>query len=174
MKSGNHALIAVGTLFFLSDSAHAAITGQIQARLVISAACEVSHATPISASMAARLDFGSQGPTWARPLNANLQGNSSNLQVTCNSQVTGFIVTIDGGSNGDGLSRHLSNGLQTIPYRLFIDAGGTDTYSIGQQRNFAVGNGTQVPIPVYGAVVANTTALPEGIYSDILTITLDW
>ncbi len=28
MKSGNHALIAVGTLFFLADSAHAAITGK--------------------------------------------------------------------------------------------------------------------------------------------------
>jgi len=174
MKSGNHALITVGTLFFLADSAHAAITGQIQARLVISSACEVSRATPLGASMAARLDFGSQGPTWSRPLNANLQGNSSNLQVTCNSQVTGFTVTIDGGTNGDGVSRYLSNGRQSIPYRLFIDAGGTDSYSIGQQRNFAVGNGTQVPIPVYGAVVANTNALPEGVYSDLLTVTLDW
>ncbi|NWB95319.1 spore coat protein U domain-containing protein [Pseudomonas gingeri] len=174
MKSGNHALIAVGSLFFLSDSALAVITGQIQARLVISSACEVSSGTVTSSSMPNRLDFGSQGPTWTRPLSANLQGNSSNLQVACNSQVTGFTVTIDGGANGDGISRYLSNGRQTIPYRLFIDAGGTDTYSIGQQRNFAVGNGNQVPIPVYGAVVANTNALPAGTYSDTLTVTLDW
>ncbi|MCF5398478.1 fimbrial major subunit CsuA/B family protein, partial [Pseudomonas syringae] len=32
----------------------------------------------------------------------------------------------------------------------------------------------QVPIPVFGSVVANTRALPAGIYTDTLTVTLDW
>lgn len=88
--------------------------------------------------------------------------------------MTGFTVTIDGGLNGDGSTRRLSNGRQTIAYRLFLDASGSDSYSIGQQHNFAVTSGAQVPIPVFGSVVANTRALPAGVYTDTLTVTLDW
>ena len=51
---------------------------------------------------------------------------------------------------------------------------GQSAYSIGQQRNFVVTRGTQIPIPVFGSVVANTRALPAGIYTDTLTVTLDW
>ncbi|MBK5542361.1 spore coat protein U domain-containing protein [Pseudomonas sp. TH05] len=171
--------VALGALLLLADDAYAAITGQIDARLVITASCQVSSGTgdvpgsPVSDP--GMLDFGQQGPTWTRPINASLSDSADDqLHVACNSSVTGFTVTINGGLNGDGTTRRLSNGRQTIPYRLFVDASGTDSYSIGQQRNFAVTNGTQVPIPVFGSVVANTRAVPAGIYTDILTITLDW
>jgi spore coat protein U-like protein len=57
---------------------------------------------------------------------------------------------------------------------LFLDASGGESYSIGQQRNFAVTNGAQIPIPVFGSVVANTSAVPAGVYTDTLRVTLDW
>eukprot|EP00659_Diplonema_papillatum_P001583 gene1583-2366_t len=116
------------------------------------------------------------GPTWDKGLGAGISdGDKAALAVSCNpSVVSSFTVTIDGGAHGDGVTRRLSNGRQTIPYRLLADPAGRSTYSIGQQRNFVVTKGAQVPIPVFGSVVANTRALPAGIYTDTLTVTLDW
>jgi spore coat protein U-like protein len=169
-----HAALALGSMLLMADSAQAVMTGQIQAWLVITAACEVNTSSATLPGNVGQLDFGSQGPTWTRSLAADLSSNGSALRVTCNSSVKGFTVTIDGGTHGDGATRRLSNGRQTIPYQLTVDAAGTQSYSIGQQRNFAVSDGAQRPIPVYGAVVANTSALPAGTYSDTLTVTLDW
>ncbi len=176
MVSRGWALVAMGGLLLLADDAQAAVAGQIHARLVITASCEVSKGTdsaPVSPdSGSALLDFGSHGPTWDNRLTSGVtDGDKAPLAVSCNpSLVSSFTVTIDGGVNGDGLS----NGRQTIPYRLSADPLGRSTYSIGQQRNFVVTKGAQVPIPVFGSVVANTRALPAGIYTDTLTVTLDW
>ncbi|WP_028682797.1 Csu type fimbrial protein [Pseudomonas chlororaphis] len=179
MTSRRWALAALGSLLLLAEHAQAAISGQIHARLTIIAGCEVTNgatSTPESPlSDFGLLDFGQHGPTWANPLNASLSGaGNGHLEVACNPSVTGFTVTIDGGLNGDGSTRRLSNGRQTIAYRLFLDASGSDSYNIGQQHNFAVTSGAQVPIPVFGSVVANTRALPAGVYTDTLTVTLDW
>ncbi|WP_265532763.1 Csu type fimbrial protein [Pseudomonas saponiphila] len=179
MKGRNWTIVVLGSLCLLVDDAQAAISGQIQARLVIQASCQVSSAGndpaagPVSDS--GLLDFGRQGPTWVNPIKASLSDSAEGrLQVACNPSVTGFTVTINGGLNGDGTTRRLSNGRQTIPYRLFVDASGSDSYSIDQQRNFAVSSGRRIPIPVFGSVVANTRAVPAGVYTDTLTITLDW
>ena len=180
MVSRGLALVAMGGLLLLADDVQAAVSGQIHARLVITASCEVSKGaatTPVTPdSGAAVLDFGSHGPTWDNRLTSGVtDGEKAPLAVSCNpSLVSSFTVTIDGGVNGNGTTRRLSNGRQTIPYRLSADALGRSAYSIGQQRNFVVTKGTQVPIPVFGSVVANTRALPAGIYTDTLTVTLDW
>ena len=180
MVSRALACIALGGLLLLAEDAQAAVAGQIHARLVITASCQVSKGTdsaPVSPDGgSALLDFGSHGPTWDKGLGAGISdGDKAALAVSCNpSVVSSFTVTIDGGANGDGTTRRLSNGRQTIPYRLSADPQGRSAYSIGQQRNFVVTQGTQVPIPVFGSVVANTRALPAGIYTDTLTVTLDW
>ncbi|MGE8190109.1 Csu type fimbrial protein [Pseudomonas sp. NPDC086278] len=177
MTSKHWMVMAMGALTLLTDDAQAAVSGQIHARLTIIAGCEVSNgATPGSpVSDFGTLDFGLQGPTWNRPLKSSLsEDGSDKLNIACNPSVTGFTVTIDGGAHGDGTTRRLSNGNQTIPYQLFLDASGSRSYSIGQQHNFAVTSGARVPIPVFGSVVANTRALPAGVYTDTLTVTLDW
>lgn len=161
-------------LLVLAGSADAVMSGSIEARLVIMASCEVSSGGTPTVGDIGQLNFGSQGPIWTRPLNANVEGSGGSLQVACNTPTSGFSVSIDGGVNGDGTTRRLSNGHQTIAYHLSTDAAGTDTYSIGQQRNFAVDNARHRSIPVYGVVLANRHALPAGIYRDTLTITLDW
>ncbi|WP_445764962.1 Csu type fimbrial protein [Pseudomonas sp. RIT-To-2] len=159
----------------VADPAVAALSGQIQARLTITAGCEISSAgsTVPSGSMG-NLDFGDQGPTWTAPIGASVSSGSNALQVACNPSVTGFSVTIDGGTNGDGTTRRLSNGSRTIAYQLYLNAAGTERYSIGEQKTFAVHRDGQIPIPIFGAVVANTSALPAGVYSDTLRVTLDW
>ncbi|MBK5417977.1 Csu type fimbrial protein [Pseudomonas sp. TH31] len=177
MTNKHWMVIAVGVLFFLVEDAQAAISGQIHARLVIIAGCEVTNgASPGSpVSDFGSLDFGQQGPTWTHPIKASLSDDASGkLNVACNPSVTGFTVTIDGGAHGDGTTRRLSNGSQTLPYQLFLDASGSQSYSIGQQHNFAVTSAARIPIPVFGSVVANTRAVPAGVYTDTLTVTLDW
>lgn len=169
-------VFAASALALLTGTAQAAVSGQIHARLTLIAGCEVTNAgsdSPVSAL--GTLDFGQQGPTWSAPIKASLEDEASGkLNVACNPSVTGFTVSIDGGTHGDGTTRRLSNGRQTIPYQLFLDASGSQSYRIGQQHNFAVTSGAQVPIPVFGSVVANTRALPAGVYTDTLTVTLDW
>ncbi|PKA68358.1 spore coat protein U-like protein [Pseudomonas baetica] len=176
--TGRHWMVmAAGTLLLLADEAQAAVSGQINARLILIAGCEVTNASDPSGPVSdlGKLDFGRQGPTWDAPIKASLDGDSSGkLNVACNPSVTGFTVTIDGGAHGDGTTRRLSNGRQTLPYQLFLDASGNQSYSIGQQHNFAVTSGAQIPIPVFGSVVANTRAVPAGVYTDTLTVTLDW
>ncbi|MCF8997385.1 fimbrial major subunit CsuA/B family protein [Pseudomonas carnis] len=181
MVSRYLAVTALGGLLLLADDAQAAVVnGQVHARLVITASCEVSkdvETAPVTPEGGtALMDFGSQGPTWSNTLGASISdADNAPLSVSCNpSVVSSFTVTIDGGANGDGTTRRLSNGRQTIPYRLSADAQGRSAYRIGQQRNFVVTQGSQVPIPVFGSVVANTRALPAGIYTDTLTVTLDW
>ncbi|MCU1774150.1 spore coat U domain-containing protein [Pseudomonas sp. 13B_3.2_Bac1] len=176
--TGKHwIVIATATLLLLADDAQAAVSGQIHARLILIAGCEVTNGsspgTPVG--NLGSLDFGLQGPTWTAPIKASLDADSSGrLNVACNPSVTGFTVTINGGTHGDGNTRRLSNGRQTIPYQLYLDASGSQSYSIGQQHNFAVTSGAQIPIPVFGSVVANTRAVPAGVYTDTLTVTLDW
>lgn len=170
-------LIAAGAWGSMTGVAQAAVSGQIHARLTIIAGCEVTNggnaASPVNDF--GTLDFGQQGPTWSSPIKATLgEDGNGKLNVACNPSVTGFTVTIDGGTHGDGTTRRLSNGRQTLPYQLFVDASGNQSYSIGQQRNFAVTSGAQIPIPVFGSVVANTRAVPAGVYTDTLTVTLDW
>ncbi|SDS98311.1 Spore coat protein U (SCPU) domain-containing protein [Pseudomonas asplenii] len=174
MKHRNRAVLAFGSLLFLADRAAAVMTGTIDVQMVISPACEVSSAGAAMSGSLGQLHFGNQGPTWTGPINANIQNSGSTVHVTCNASVNGFTVTIDGGVNGDGSTRRLSNGNRSIAYRLTVDAEGKDSYGVGEQRNFAVSSDIRNPIPVFGVVVANTNALPAGVYRDTLTVTLDW
>ncbi|MDB5995034.1 MAG: putative exported protein [Pseudomonas sp.] len=170
-------VMIAAVLTLLTEDAQAAVSGQIQARLTIIAGCEVTNGGSAGSPVNdfGTLDFGQQGPTWTNPIKASLSDDGSGkLNVACNPSVTGFTVTIDGGTHGDGTTRRLSNGSQTIPYQLFLDASGSQSYSIDQQHNFAVTSGVQIPIPVFGSVVANTRAVPAGVYTDTLTVTLDW
>jgi|GEM_PF-3802161 len=50
MKGRTWTIVALGSLCLLADDAQAAISGQIQARLVITAACQVSSGGDPSAS----------------------------------------------------------------------------------------------------------------------------
>lgn len=177
MKTSQILLISLGPLL-LCPLANAAVSGHIQARLVISAACQISN-VPDDATVGGGLgllDFGTQGPSWTRPISANLDetGGSGTLQVSCNPSVRAFTVSINGGSNDANGMRRLRNGNELIPYQLAADPGGAARYGIGQQRNFSISSAAQIPIPIYGAVVAHPKALPAGIYRDTLMVTLDW
>lgn len=171
-------LLSIGPLLLVSPDAFAAMSGHIQARLVISAACQISGSPGGAGEQpgAGVLDFGSQAPSWVNPLHSRLDeaAGDGSLKVRCNPSVRAFTVSINGGANGNGGTRRLSNGRELIAYQLSADPSGSARYDIGQQRNFSVSSAAQIPIPIYGAVVAHPKALPAGIYRDTLMVTLDW
>lgn len=177
MHTSRILLLSLGPLL-LSTSVHGAMSGHIQARLVLTSACQISSEPDPTAPAATGgvLDFGQQGPLWNQTLRAAIDetGGTGNLQVSCNPQVRAFSVTINGGTNADGTTRRLSNGGVLIPYQLSTDPAGRTNYGIGQQLSFSVSSAAQIPIPIYGVVVANPQALPAGVYRDTLTVTLDW
>ncbi|MDD1012724.1 spore coat U domain-containing protein [Pseudomonas rubra] len=170
-------LLGIAPMLLISPMTFAAVSGQIQARLVISSACQISgDASALETSGGGVLDFGSQGPSWTNPLRSAIEESAGNgsLQVRCNPAVGAFTVSINGGANGNGATRRLSNGRELIAYELSADPSGRAHYAIGQSRNFAITSAAQIPIPIYGAVVAHPKALPAGIYRDTLMVTLDW
>lgn len=177
MQTSRILLLSLGPLL-LSTGVQGAMSGHIQARLVITSACQISSDpdTTAPAATGGVLDFGQQGPLWSQTLRAAIDetGGGGNLQVSCNPQVRAFTVTINGGTNPDGATRRLSNGGVLIPYQLSTDPAGRSNYGIGQQLSFSVSSAAQIPIPIYGVVVANPQALPAGVYRDTLTVTLDW
>ncbi|OLS62879.1 Csu type fimbrial protein [Pseudomonas putida] len=177
MQTSRILLLSLGPLL-LSPAVDGAVSGHIEARLVITSACQISNDPSVTAPAEGGgvLDFGQQGPLWNQTLRAAIDdpGGSGNLQISCNPQVRAFTVTINGGANPDGATRRLSNGGVLIPYQLSTDPAGRSNYGIGQQLNFTVSSAQQIPIPIYGVVVANPKALPAGVYRDTLTVTLDW
>ncbi len=169
-------LLTLGPLLLPAGVAHGTSTGFIQARLVISAACEISSQQPTVAGNTGVMDFGARGPTWDQPLTSRVDEASAegSLQISCTPQVRAFSVRINGGLNGSDGVRRLSNGRELIPYQLAVDPGGNSRYGIGQARTFTISNTEQVPVPIYGVVVAQPRALPVGLYRDTLRVTLDW
>lgn len=171
-------LLSVGPLLLPAGIAHGATTGYIQARLVISAACQISSGTEQPAALAdpGVLDFGARGPNWDQPLRSRVDevGADGSLQISCTPEVRAFNVRINGGLNGNDGVRRLSNGRETIPYQLALDPGGSRHYGIGQAQAFTISSTQQIPIPIYGVVVAQSRALPAGLYRDTLRVTLDW
>jgi len=170
--------LTLGPLLVPGGVAHGSTTGFIQARLVISAACQISSddTQPAVLGNPGLLDFGERGPNWDQPLRSRVDeaGGAGSLQISCTPEVRAFNVRINGGLNGDDGVRRLSNGRELIPYQLAVDPGGNSRYAIGQARAFTINSTQQVPIPIYGVVVAQPRALPAGLYRDTLRVTLDW
>lgn len=171
-------LLSLGPLLVPSAGAHGTSTGFIQARLVISAACQIDSDSEQPATLAnpGLMDFGERGPSWEQPLRTRVDeaGGDGRLQISCTPEVRAFNVRINGGLNGSDGVRRLSNGREMIPYQLAVDPGGNSRYGIGQARAFTINSTRQIPIPIYGVVVAQPRSLPAGLYRDTLRVTLDW
>lgn len=170
-------LLTFGPLLWPMLPAHGSVTGFIQAQLRINAACQIDSAgqPPAVLGNPGRLDFGAQGPRWNEALRTQVDhAAGSALQISCTPSVRAFSVHIDEGQNGGDGVRRLSNGRQTIVYQLAVDPLGAERYTAGQAQTFTITSSRQMPIPIYGVVVAQPRALPAGIYRDTLRVTLDW
>ncbi|AWL27708.1 protein CsuA [Acinetobacter defluvii] len=159
----------------LAAPAMAAITGQVDVKLKISAGCTVENAE-VEGNMNkfGVLDFGQSSSTWANVLTAEVAsaGDGGDLTVVCDESVGQFNVSVNGGERSN---RTLSNATDTVNYNVYQDAGRTQLYAIDQNVPFTVGTGnTPVKVPMFGAVPANATAVSEGDYKDTLLVTVSF
>ncbi|MFJ3368125.1 spore coat U domain-containing protein [Pseudomonas sp. NPDC086251] len=166
-------------LLWVAADAHAVSNGQIYARLTLFDGCVVTSGRPSAfgelQGEGPRLDFGDRGPTWTSALKASVNATvMGRLAVACSSSVADIRVAIDAGLHGDGSTRRLSNGRQTLPYQLFLDPANTESYRINQPHPYSLLGRSSLLIPIYGWLTSNSHALASGIYSDTLTVTLDW
>jgi spore coat protein U-like protein len=166
--------VSVACLAPMTQS-HAAISGQVKARLNVSSGCQVNSNISGSANDFGTLDFHNTGPVWPNVLTAELATTGGGaLQVTCDKDVGSFSVSFDGGLGG---SRELvgPSPEDRIAYELYQDAGRTQTFAANTAVSYSVASGTPVSVPVYGAIAANpTTAKSKGVYSDTLMVTVDF
>jgi spore coat protein U-like protein len=171
-------LLLLGPLLLPSAAVQGASTGFIQARLVISAACLIDSGgqQPATLGNPGVMDFGERGPSWDQPLRSRVDevAGDGSLQISCTPEVRAFNVRINAGLNGSDGVRRLSNGREMIPYQLAVDPGGNSRYGIGQARAFSISSAQQMPIPIYGVVMAQPRSLAAGLYRDTLRVTLDW
>jgi spore coat protein U-like protein len=171
-------LLTLGPLLIPGGAAHGTTTGFIQAQLIISAACQISsdETQPATLANPGLMDFGARGPNWEEPVRSRVDdvGTQGRLQISCTPEVRAFKVSINAGMNGDDGIRRLSNGRELIPYQLAVDPAGRSHYPVGQARPFVINSTRQMPIPIYGVLVAQPRALPAGLYRDTLRVTLDW
>lgn len=155
--------------------AMAAITGQVDVKLNISAGCTVEN-SEIDGSMNkfGVLDFGQSASTWTNVLTAEVAsaGDGGDLTVVCDESVGNFNVSVNGGERSN---RTLSNATDTVSYNVYQDAGRTQLYTIDQNVSFPVGaNNTPVKVPMFGAIPANNIAVSDGDYKDTLLVTVSF
>lgn len=144
-------------------------------KLNISSGCTVDN-SQVEGNMSkfGVLDFGKSASTWSNVLTAEVasSGNGGDLTVTCDADVSQFNVSVNGGERGD---RTLSNATDTVAYNVYQDAARSTLYELNTNVVFPVTAGTAVPVPMYGAIAANTTtAVSTGDYTDTLLVTVSF
>lgn len=160
----------------------AAISGQVEVRLVIDEGCQVTNVDSGDGSINdfGILDFGTHSPTWNNTLAADLSGLSSSsaaLEVECNAGRTEPVtISINEGMNAAGTQRQVSMGAggDVVPYNVYSDASRTTEYAANTPQSFTLDDTGKVTIPVYGRITANETAKAKGTYTDTLVVTLDF
>jgi len=161
MKSFKIGLIA-GVSALLSTAAGFAatpVTGELEVRLEIIAACALEATEPV--------DFGQ----WTAITEA-IPGEGA-VSVRC-AQDLPYTVGLGGGQSGNILSRHMVNGDSSITYQLYQDEGRSNLWGEeeGQVHN-GIGTGEEQKLPVYGQVEGPQDTI-VGLYQDIVTVTLNY
>lgn len=115
------------------------------------------------------LNFGTVGT-----LAANVDA-STNLSVSCSNTVA-YSISLGNGQNGtSATTRKMKNGVNTVDYSLYRDAGRTQTWgsTIGTDTASGTGSGNAVSVPVYARVPVQSTPA-QGTYNDSVVITVTY
>jgi spore coat protein U-like protein len=165
------ALVAI-----IAAPAMAQTTGTIGVTLNVTNACVVNGASSLQANAGnlGTIRFPDQPGIFGN-IDGELvgAGQAGSLSVLC-SPGAAPVLTVGAGQN-DAAGRHrlASNG-NTVPYRLFTDAGRTAEIAIGQQIALPVASAAATVVPIYARVTSNGSVLPAGAYGDTVQVTLSW
>ncbi|MDA8456505.1 spore coat U domain-containing protein [Acidovorax sp. GBBC 3334] len=163
----------------------ATLSGVLGARMMLTSGCVINGGPgTVSGADFGTLDFGSRPATFVGTATATASGGEGGAgvtQIVCSPEITAFSMTIDGGTNpgqGAGVgtgTRAMSNGSAFLPYDVYRDPGHTVPFTAATAiTGIAVPSaGNPFALPIYGLVnKTNAVALPAGLYTDQLQVTL--
>ncbi|NVN43786.1 spore coat protein U domain-containing protein [Asaia siamensis] len=178
-KSLTLSVLTPSLCYPLASHAQTSMTGTIKVSMNLTAACSIGDTILASGANFGNLDFGSDTTLFETKDAQVLSGNAGGISMTCSPGISPQL-TVTGGShdmpqNSGGYLHALANGVNTIPYNLYLDAG----------RSTVLQNGTPVPLVaasttytanIYGRVFGGkqASALPAGEYSDTINVTLSF
>lgn len=164
-------VIAAAFAAFSITSASAQVaqtTGQLEVRLMVTAACEVSGSASGSIGTAV-LDFGSTALLLqAIDADTGTSGTQA-LEVLCNPNVA-YTVNFDAGQNATQTSDRAmrrDGGADLVSYQLYTDASRTTVLT----SVAGVATGATQAIQVFGRVPPQTAPVP-GNFRDVVTVTV--
>lgn len=153
------------------------INGNLTVQLTIGNGCSVTGgSTGGTVNDFGTLDFG-QYSSLADIITGQSTGTSGAIQIQCTTALP-YTVKLDNGQHATGSQRRLIGGVSPsnayINYSLFQNASRTLPWnSDGAGILSAQGTGNAINMIVYGLVPAQTTPA-QGLYSDIVLVTVDW
>jgi len=162
----------------IAISSQAAVTGQVDVLLNVSAGCSVEGAQ-VEGNMNkfGALDFGKTSGVWNNVLTAQVAStaNAGHLSVKCDSaDPIDFKVSIDGGERSNRTLKHIS-GSDEIGYNIYRDAARTNLYAINTPQTFTASGNQAQEIPIFGAIAANmSNPKAQGDYKDTLLVTVNF
>lgn len=181
-------LLLAGALAFVPATADT-LTGTLQSRIQLTAGCMIAGSSGAAAGVNfGTLDFGTRPSTFTGTVQATASGGESvsgPTQLVCSPDVLGISIQVGpgnyaglGGSVGAG-TRAMRNGSTAayIPYDVYRDSGHSQAYPLASSINgIAVpANGAAFPLPIYGQInKTDATALPAGMYTDTLQVTVTY
>ncbi len=178
MKNITKNTLAILLVSGFAVQAQAAITGQVDVKLNVSTGCTVGgSSTEGNMNKFGTLDFGKTSGTWSNVLTADLASSKTggDLQVVCDGlDPVDFTVSVDGGERSD---RQLKNTVtdDLIAYNVYRDAARSNLYEINKPQQFTAVGGKATPVPLFGAIAANTgAAKAQGDYKDTLLVTVNF
>lgn len=159
------AVLAAGTL-----------VGQIGVQVTIGSACTVGNSSSTAGvNNWGTINFGTYGDL-TNAINGSILGSngSSTVTITCSTGLTPTLTLNAGANAGSAGVRYMSNGTNTIGYRLYSDTARATLIAIDTPITLA--NSVQ-NIPVYGRILPadqTSTTPAQGLYQDTVIATLVW
>lgn len=163
--------------------------GTLQAQMQLTAGCMVAGSAGATAGVNfGTLDFGTRPGTFTGIVTATpsgAEGVSGPTQLVCSPEVLGISIQVGPGAyagQGTGIgtgSRAMRNGSTAayVPYELYRDAGHTHPYPAGTAITGVnvPANGAAFSLPIHGQInKSNPAALPAGMYTDTLQVTVTY
>lgn len=166
-------------LTFTASSAHADVTGTVDATITLEAGCIVNGQNFDDGTSGAdfgTLDFGTENTLFSQA-DAQILSGGAAFTVQCSNGITPVLSFNAGLNDGEGAGaglhamEHQTDAGRFVTYNLYSDAGRNTVIPVGGDVSLA-GGGAQQTVNVYARAFGEAGLTP-GVYSDIITVVLE-
>lgn len=157
-----------------SPSFAATVTGQVDATITLTSACEVNGANGTTGVEFGTIDFGSQTTLFSQADGELVGGAQSGISIQCSPGQDATLTFLAGINDADAgaYTRAMAGNGQFVPYNLYSDSGRQTVLDNGDELT-VVADGSVQTIPVYARAFGND-GLAAGTYSDTVQVSLEF